>query len=74
MDEAQRAGLLNLQAKMELTRLPSGKTSGLDEVVDILQGVEGIKFVRFSERDVVRHPLVAKIVRAYREHEGSAPE
>ncbi|MCZ6507654.1 MAG: PhoH family protein [Acidobacteria bacterium] len=52
--------------------LPSGKASGLIEVVDILHGVEGIKFVNFTERDVVRHPLVAKIVRAYHSHESSA--
>ena len=45
--------------------LPEGKKSGLRESRNILQGVEGIKFFDFNERDVVRHPLVAKIVVAY---------
>jgi phosphate starvation-inducible PhoH-like protein len=35
------------------------------EVADILRGVEGIQFVQFDERDVVRHSLVQKIVKAY---------
>src|SRR3954449_2781937 len=45
--------------------LPEGKKSGLREARNILQGVEGIKFFEFGDRDVVRHPLVAKIVVAY---------
>lgn len=45
--------------------LPGGLRSGLVEVTDVLRGVEGISFVQFSERDVVRHNLVQKIVRAY---------
>jgi phosphate starvation-inducible PhoH-like protein len=45
--------------------LPDGKKSGLREVRRILEGVEGLKFFDFSDRDVVRHPLVAKIVTAY---------
>jgi phosphate starvation-inducible PhoH-like protein len=45
--------------------LPSGKRSGLFDAVDILSGVEGIAFVNFDERDVVRHTLVQRIVRAY---------
>jgi phosphate starvation-inducible PhoH-like protein len=45
--------------------LPDGKKSGLREVRRILDGVEGLKFFDFSDRDVVRHPLVAKIVTAY---------
>jgi phosphate starvation-inducible PhoH-like protein len=45
--------------------LPEGKKSGLREARLILDGVEGIKFFDFNERDVVRHPLVAKIVVAY---------
>jgi phosphate starvation-inducible PhoH-like protein len=49
--------------------LPSGKASGLQDAVRVLRDIEGIKFVHFSEHDVVRHPLVAKIVRAYREDE-----
>jgi phosphate starvation-inducible protein PhoH and related proteins len=45
--------------------LPAGVTSGLVEVQDLLTGVEGISFVHFTERDVVRHPLVQDIIRAY---------
>ena len=45
--------------------LPSGRSSGLVEAIDILAGVEGIRFVRFSDRDVVRHPIVQAIVKAY---------
>ncbi|MDH3403220.1 MAG: PhoH family protein [Acidobacteriota bacterium] len=45
--------------------LPSRKASGLVEAVEILSGIEGIKFIKFTERDVVRHPLVAKIIGAY---------
>jgi phosphate starvation-inducible PhoH-like protein len=45
--------------------LPSGKLSGLVEAEKVLGHVEGIGFVHFTERDVVRHPLVQRIVRAY---------
>ncbi len=45
--------------------LPPGAVSGLVEVRELLQGVEGIAFVHFTERDVVRHPLVQDIIRAY---------
>jgi phosphate starvation-inducible PhoH-like protein len=45
--------------------LPSGKPSGLIEAKDILQGIEGIKFIFFSKQDVVRHGLVQKIIKAY---------
>src|ERR1700684_3733096 len=49
--------------------LPTGKRSGLLEASEILRGVEGISFVWFDERDVVRHPLVQKIVKAYERHQ-----
>jgi phosphate starvation-inducible PhoH-like protein len=45
--------------------LPAGQPSGLIEALRILEGVEGIGVARFAERDVVRHPLVARIVAAY---------
>jgi phosphate starvation-inducible PhoH-like protein len=48
--------------------LPSGKRSGLLEASEILKGVEGISFVYFDERDVVRHSLVQRIVRAYEKY------
>jgi phosphate starvation-inducible protein PhoH and related proteins len=45
--------------------LPPGQTSGLVEAVRLLEGVSGIAQVRFSAADVVRHPLVGRIVEAY---------
>ena len=45
--------------------LPAGKASGLKEAQAILREVPGIKFVGFTERDVVRHPLVQEIITAY---------
>ncbi|HXZ79151.1 MAG TPA: PhoH family protein [Terriglobales bacterium] len=45
--------------------LPSTKSSGLVQAADILRGVEGLSFCYFDEGDVVRHPLVQRIVRAY---------
>jgi phosphate starvation-inducible PhoH-like protein len=45
--------------------LPENKISGLIEVQGILKGIEGIEFVYFSDRDVVRHPLVQEIIKAY---------
>ncbi len=49
--------------------LPSGKQSGLRHVIDILNNQTGISFTFFKSRDVVRHPLVARILDAYEEHE-----
>jgi phosphate starvation-inducible PhoH-like protein len=80
MDEAQNATpeqmkmILTRQgfnSKMVVTGdptqidLPSGQRSGLIEVIEVLRGVEGIRFVQFDDRDVVRHSLVQKIVKAY---------
>src|ERR1700691_4379273 len=45
--------------------LPTGRRCGLIDAVEILKGVEGISFVQFDERDVVRHTLVQRIVKAY---------
>ena len=45
--------------------LPTGKLSGLIEARNVISGVEGISFIHFNEKDVVRHPLVQRIVRAY---------
>ena len=45
--------------------LPSSRQSGLRTVIDILRGVRGIAFTLFNSRDVVRHPLVQRIVQAY---------
>ncbi|HZP42850.1 MAG TPA: PhoH family protein [Candidatus Binatia bacterium] len=45
--------------------LPAGKASGLKEAAAILAGIQGIRFITFTERDVVRHPLVQEIITAY---------
>ncbi len=49
--------------------LPKEKQSGLRHVLDILRDVEGISFTFFGSQDVVRHPLVQRIVSAYEAHE-----
>jgi phosphate starvation-inducible PhoH-like protein len=51
--------------------LPSGRISGLIEVQKILEGIEDIRFIYFTNRDVVRHKLVQQIIRAYEQHEAS---
>ena len=80
VDEAQNTSRLQMKmvltrlgegARMVVTGdptqvdLPNGQPSGLAEALKILEGVEGIGVTRFAERDVVRHPLVARIVAAY---------
>ena len=49
--------------------LPSGRNSGLIEVQKILEGIEGICFMYFTNRDVVRHKLVQQIIKAYEKYE-----
>ena len=49
--------------------LPSGRVSGLIEAMKIVSDIEGIAFVRFDDRDVVRHKLVQQIVKAYEAHQ-----
>ncbi|MEW6724521.1 MAG: PhoH family protein [Bacillota bacterium] len=49
--------------------LPKGKWSGLEEVRRVLANVPGIAFVHLSERDVVRHELVQRVIKAYEEYE-----
>jgi phosphate starvation-inducible PhoH-like protein len=48
--------------------LPQGRRSGLIEAERVLAGVEGIEFIYFTDKDVVRHRLVQMIIRAYEEH------
>jgi phosphate starvation-inducible PhoH-like protein len=84
MDEAQNATpeqmkmILTRQgfnSKMVVTGdvtqidLPIGKRSGLLEAIEVLRGVEGIRFIYFDERDVVRHSLVQRIVKAYERYQ-----
>jgi phosphate starvation-inducible PhoH-like protein len=54
--------------------LPSGSRSGLIEISHILKGIEGIRLVYFTEKDVVRHPLVQEIIVAYERAERAARE
>jgi len=54
--------------------LPNRTTSGLRHVLNVLQEVKGISFTHFSPRDVVRHPLVQRIVEAYESHESPSED
>ncbi|MFB9068715.1 PhoH family protein [Pseudofulvimonas gallinarii] len=49
--------------------LPRNQTSGLRQAIDILRDIDGVSFTFFNAKDVVRHPLVKKIVTAYEAHE-----
>ncbi|KAF0135910.1 MAG: phosphate starvation-inducible protein PhoH, partial [Rhodospirillaceae bacterium] len=84
LDEAQNATPMQMKmfltrlgenARMVVTGdlsqvdLPAGTPSGLREAVRILEKVEGVAFIRFTDRDVVRHELVTRIVRAYQDGE-----
>jgi len=48
--------------------LPSGRPSGLIEAMKVVNDIEGISFIHFDERDVVRHRLVQQIVKAYEKY------
>ncbi|MBO6177966.1 MAG: PhoH family protein [Selenomonadaceae bacterium] len=67
---------LGLNAKMVITGdlsqidLPRGQKSGLDEAVHILKGIERIGVHEFESKDVIRNPVVARIVEAYEKYEG----
>ena len=80
MDEAQNASRAQMKmvltrlgegARMAVTGdptqidLPNIRDSGLAHAVGLLEGVQGIGVTRFGSEDVVRHPLVERIVRAY---------
>ena len=54
--------------------LPRGTTSGLREAIDVLKGIEGIAFVEMTDKDIVRHKLVTRIVKAYERHENTQKE
>ena len=51
--------------------LPSGRLSGLVQVIEVLKGVDGINMSFFTDRDVVRHPIVQAIVQAYERSAGN---
>jgi len=52
--------------------LPAETRSGLVDATKILEGIEGIEFLYFSEKDVVRHPLVQSIIVAYERHDANS--
>jgi phosphate starvation-inducible PhoH-like protein len=52
--------------------LPTGQRSGLQDAVDTLSDVEGLSIIRFTDSDIVRHPLVGRIVRAYEARDAKA--
>ena len=54
--------------------LPYGQTSGLDVAIRVLQNIEDIEFAELTSKDVVRHPVVQKIVVAYEEYEKKQAE
>jgi phosphate starvation-inducible PhoH-like protein len=54
--------------------LPGKASSGLVQAAKALAGVEGIAFIAFGEKDVIRHPLVGRIVQAYERYEESGPQ
>jgi phosphate starvation-inducible PhoH-like protein len=54
--------------------LPRGTQSGLRQVVEVLKDVEGISFTFFLAKDVVRHPLVQRVVSAYERFDAQAPK
>ena len=54
--------------------LPRGQKSGIKEAERVLADIEGIEFIHFNDRDVVRHKLVQMIVKAYESHASSEPD
>ena len=54
--------------------LPGGAASGLHQAVGLLEGIDGISTIRFTDADVVRHPLVTRIVRAYEAADEAGPQ
>ncbi len=54
--------------------LPPGKRSGLLEAIDVIAGLEGVSFIYFNERDVVRHGLVQRIIKAYDQYHEAAQD
>ena len=70
MGEASR---MVVTGDMSQSDLPKHVKSGLSEAVDILSGIDEIGFITFTEKDVIRHPLVKKIIQAYDKKEQGRP-
>jgi phosphate starvation-inducible PhoH-like protein len=51
--------------------LPSGRGSGLIQAAEILKGIPEIRMVHFDQSDVVRHPMVQRIIQAYEAHQAA---
>ncbi|MFN3718467.1 MAG: PhoH family protein [Rhizobium rhizophilum] len=58
-------GRMSITGDPSQVDLPRGVTSGLVEALQVLKGVEGVSVIRFKDTDIVRHPLVGRIVQAY---------
>ncbi len=58
-------GRMAVTGDLSQVDLPTGELSGLRDACDLLAGLEDVAFVRFTDADVVRHPMVTRIVRAY---------
>ncbi|MDZ4133993.1 MAG: PhoH family protein [Paracoccaceae bacterium] len=87
LDEAQNATTMQMKmfltrlgegSRMVITGdrtqvdLPRGTASGLADAERIISGVKGVSFNYFTSKDVVRHPLVARIIEAYEAHDGTS--
>ncbi|MBR5747124.1 MAG: PhoH family protein, partial [Clostridia bacterium] len=53
--------------------LPFIRKSGLVDALELLEGINGISVFRFTRKDIVRHPLVQRIIQAYEKRENAAP-
>jgi phosphate starvation-inducible PhoH-like protein len=58
-------GRMAITGDLSQVDLPKGELSGLRDACELLTGMDGVSVLRFTDADVVRHPLVTKIVRAY---------
>ncbi len=89
LDEAQNASAsqmlmlltrLGHRSKMVVTGdvsqsdLPDGEAAGIVDAVRRLEGIEGIAMIRLLQQDIVRHPLVQRVVEAYSNHTGEVPK
>jgi len=67
-------GRMAITGDLSQVDLPKGELSGLRDACELLTGMEGVSVLRFTDADVVRHPLVTKIVRAYEARDTSTSD